>query len=453
MNNFGIPTDEQWEKMKKFIKGDKYKKDDFFVFETLAVGDKVVPNRYTKLMPDLLQVMKEDADKGVSLMLNHNWSQFGVQSIPIGKVFSGEVREGSQPGETKALYVQQYILRDDSKVDGYSKNDIINLIESGILSDTSVGWGTTRDSYKCSICHQNYYSGKCNHWQGQKYIIDEGDLTQRVETCIVEAYAPKERHVGNNVLMENSVVFDGAYPNAVIQSAVGTTIDTPNGKFDVIEGKVELEDNDVILGYSTNGNIKLMYQKTSKKGGEDIMEKEKLNVTDEEIEKLNNEEVVEEVAEETNIEEVVEEAVNEEVAEETITQSSEEVVTEKVDETFEKEDIIEFSSEELSEIFSAEKLSKDNIISLLKEGIEYRNEAIEDALNSGVRALGNSFNKEAFKVTFANMSVKQIKELKEAWEASVDEQFSTERVSRDVKKEKKQTFVIKPTEELKTSQY
>jgi len=48
-------------------------------------------------------------------------------------------------------YINKYILRDDSKVDGYSKNDIIKLIESGILADTSVGWGTTRDSYKCNI--------------------------------------------------------------------------------------------------------------------------------------------------------------------------------------------------------------------------------------------------------------------------------------------------------------
>ena len=85
MPNF-VPTEEQWHKMKKFIKEDKYKKEDFFVFETLAVGDKIVPNRYMKLTPSLLQVMMQDAQKGVSLMLNHNWSQAGVQSIPIGKV-------------------------------------------------------------------------------------------------------------------------------------------------------------------------------------------------------------------------------------------------------------------------------------------------------------------------------------------------------------------------------
>ena len=136
-----IPTNEQWEKMKRHIKGDNYKKEDFFVFETLAVGDKIVPNRYMKLMPDLLATMREDAEKGVSLMLNHNWSQLGVQSIPIGKVFDGRIAEGSQEGETTALYTTQYILRDDSKVDGYSKNDIIKLIALIILTTLALGSG------------------------------------------------------------------------------------------------------------------------------------------------------------------------------------------------------------------------------------------------------------------------------------------------------------------------
>jgi hypothetical protein len=242
-----IPTDEQWEKMKRHIKGDNYKKEDFFVFETLAVGDKIVPNRYMKLMPDLLATMREDAEKGVSLMLNHNWSQLGVQSIPIGKVFDGRIAEGSQDGETTALYTTQYILRDDSKVDGYSKNDIIKLIESGIIADTSVGWGTTRDSYKCSICGNSIYDFRnCQHIPGKKYIVNEE--TNEVKECIIHAHSPKEKHAGNNVLMENSVVFDGAYPNAVIQSATGEEIDTPNGKLKYLNGKEDLSEKDVIFG-------------------------------------------------------------------------------------------------------------------------------------------------------------------------------------------------------------
>ena len=278
MNNF-IPTDEQWEKMKKFIKSDKYKKEDFFVFETLAVGDKIVPNRYMKLTPELLCTMRDDAQSGVSLMLNHNWSQTGVQSIPIGKVFDARIGGPSQDGETTTLYTTQYILRDDSKVDGYSKNDIIKLIESGILADTSVGWGTTREAYVCNICgHSIYDYRNCEHIPGRKYIVNED--TNEVKECIVEAHSPKEKHAGNNVLMENSIVFDGAYPNAVIQSAVGEEINTPTGKYVKLEGKQELNEKDLILGYSVaGGNINLLYKPTLEKGGANIMEVDKNGVT------------------------------------------------------------------------------------------------------------------------------------------------------------------------------
>ena len=136
--NIFTPTDDQWEKMKKHIKSDRFKKDDFFVFETLAVGDRVVPGRFTKLTPELLKVMQEDATKGVSLMLNHNEGQLGVQSIPIGRVFDGRIGDGTQADETQVLYTTQYILRDDSKVDGYSKNDIIKTCKEPIRKEGAI---------------------------------------------------------------------------------------------------------------------------------------------------------------------------------------------------------------------------------------------------------------------------------------------------------------------------
>ena len=69
-----------------------------------------------------------------------------------------------------------------------------------------------------------------------KYCNDNGIL--------IEAYSPKEKHVGNNVLMENSIVFDGAYPNAIIQSATGEGIETPNGKLKRLEGKENLSEKE-----------------------------------------------------------------------------------------------------------------------------------------------------------------------------------------------------------------
>lgn len=426
-----IPTDEQWEKMKKHIKGDNYKKEDFFVFETLAVGDKIVPNRYMRLTPQLLEVMRQDAEKGVSLMLNHNWSQLGVQSIPIGKVFDGRIASSSQEGETTALYTTQYILRDDSKVDGYSKNDIIKLIESGILADTSVGWGTTRDSYKCSICGNSIYDWrKCEHIPGKKYITDEE--TNTVEECIILAEPPKELHAGNNVLMENSIVFDGAYPNAVIQSSMGEEINTSTGVLKQLNGKENLSEKDLIIGYSIGkDNVNLLYKESLEKGGLENMDEkpENANAANSENEEVVNNETEVENAQETETENVVE-TTPEETSDAT-PEVTQEVETEEV-ETTEATETQEamFTEASILEKFGNICGSIDELVVMAKEGLEHRNEVISEALDSGVHSMGNSFNKEIFAKTFSNMETKDIQEMGKAWEAEANNKFVKEKVSK-----------------------
>lgn len=423
-----IPTDEQWAKMKKHIKSDEYKKENFFVFETLAVGDRIVPQRYIKIMPDLLQTMKEDAEKGVSLMLNHNWGQFGVQSIPLGKVFDARLGEGTQEGETTALYTTQYILRDDSKVDGYSKNDIIKLIETGILADTSIGWGTESEAYKCNICGHSIYDWRnCKHIPGNKYIVDEE--TNEVKQCIIEAHTPREKHAGNNVLMENSIVFDGAYPNAIIQSRIDKNLENKGDMLKTLEGKQEMSENSIIIGYTTNGNINLLYKDLQEKGGTETM----ANVEGDETEVVGNDTVdtvdtvdtEAEVTEQENIEQATEQ-----VSETETVDSVDNSVDNTVDNSNDNTENMHKESE-LLEKFGNISDSIEGLIQLAKEGLENRNEVISQALESGVRSMGNAFNKEVFTKTFSSMQTKDIKEMANTWEKQVNQQFSTNRVSKD----------------------
>lgn len=456
MSNF-IPTDEQWERMKRHIKGDNYKKEDFFVFETLAVGDKVVPNRYMRLTPALLNVMKDDAQKGVSLMLNHNWSQLGVQSIPIGKVFDARISGSSQNGEETTLYTTQYILRDDSKVDGYSKNDIIKLIESGILADTSVGWGTTRESYKCNICGNSIYDWEsCKHIPGQKYIVNED--TNEVKECIIQAEPPKELHAGNNVLMENSIVFDGAYPNAIIQSAVGDEITTSNGIYKTLSGKENLSEKDVIIGYSLGSdNINLLYKQSLEKGGLENMEvkPEDANATELENEVENTEETAIDNAEETETETTPEteaEETTEEAAEETEETVEESEEEEEVEEETETEELSNESA--ILERFGNICNTVDELVEMAKEGLEHRNEVISEALDSGVHSMGNSFNKDIFTKTFSNMKTKDIEEMGKAWQEQADSKFVKEKVSKqDFSNEKEEQLKRVDMKQFKTSNY
>lgn len=423
------PNDEQWEKMKKHIKSDKFKKEDFFVFETRAVGDRIVPHRYTRLMPDLLNVMAEDAKKGVSLMINHNWGQLGVQAIPVGKVFDSRIDGSSQEGETTSLYVTHYIHRNDSKVDGYSKNDIINLIETGVLSDTSVGFTTDPTTCLCSICGNSIYDwSNCKHIPGKKYIVDED--TNEVKQCIVEIHQPKElSEKGNNVLMEDSLVFDGAYCNAVVQSKTGKT---NNESLKVLEGKQELSSGDVIIGYTSKNGVNLLYKHSNEKGGA----KEMANTGEE------TEEVVEETVEETveNVDNSVDNSVDnaenvENTAENTAENAenaeneSEDVHTEPETQSTETTEAM-YSEASILEKFGNIADSFEGLIQLAKEGLENRNEVINEALESGVHSMGNSFNKEVFSKTFSNMSTKDIKEMGKAWEEQAKSEFSTKKISK-----------------------
>ena len=447
MPNF-IPTDEQWEKMKKHIRSENYKREDFFVFETLAVGDKIVPNRYMRLTPALLRVMEDDAKKGVSLMLNHNWSQFGVQSIPIGKVFDGRIAGGTQEGEEATLYTTQYILRDDSKVDGYSKNDIIKLIESGILADTSVGWGTTRESYKCNICGNSIYDwSKCEHIPGKKYIVNEE--TNEVKECIIQAEPPKELHAGNNVLMENSIVFDGAYPNAIIQSAVGEEIQTSNGTLKTLNGKENLSEKDIIFGYSTNGSINLLYKQLMEKGGKEDMEDDKAETTELENGDVETiEEVVETIIEENAEEDALNNEVTETTETETTTDGAEGHEGEATGETL-------YTSKDILEKFDNICNSVEELVELAKEGFENRQEVISEALDSGVHSMGNAFNKDIFTKTFSNMKTKDIKEMGKVWEEQAKAQFGNKKVSKAniEETEDKEEMERIPLTQFKTGNY
>lgn len=450
MDNF-IPTDEQWEKMRRHIKSNRYKKENFFVFETLAVGDRIVPDRNIKITPALLDIMRQDAQQGVSLMLNHNWSQLGVQSIPIGKVFDARLGAGTQEGETTSLYTTQYILRDDSKVDGYSKNDIINLIESGILADTSIGWGTDTQSYKCSICGNCYYDYRhCEHIAGRKYIVNEE--TNEVKTCIIEAYPPQELHAGNNVLMENSIVFDGAYPNAIIQSSIGNIGNLKNG-FKVLEDKQQLSEKDIIIGYSLNGNANLLYKVEEEGGKKDmILNNDASQENTEEVEELNNvetEETTENVENSTeNSTENVENTENNVENNAENAETTGEITVEATGEAL-------YTEKDILEKFDNISDNMESLITLAKEGLNHRNNVISKALESGVHSMGNAFKKDVFEKTFSNLDTDAIEEMGKTWEAEANAKFNKSKVSKQdfSKKEKQNSSIRLDMKQFKTGNY
>ena len=451
MSNFGVPTKEQLTKINQLAKR-TLSEDEVFVFSNKSAGDLMIPNRYTKLGVEFLKVLADDAKKGVSFMYNHNWTSYeGLQGVPYGKLFDGKLSPSVCEGETTELHLTKYIVRDDEAVDGMSANALIKKIETGILSDTSIGFST--DIMKCSICAENYFSSKCRHWRGQSYEM--GDGTQKV--CTVTAMPPSVIiPYNNNALFEESIVWDGAYPGAMVtQSKHGDIIETSSGKFSILDEKEELPEKTPILGRYCNGNIITMIKKADHK---------KIHVTcglsaDKLVATMSNDATTEpetvvklingdgEVVETIELKggEKMDEAVknmleafevefNEEEfdAAEMLNQVAEKyaAIPEAEGETMElSTEYVGIPKHEIVESLGIEDVFSDEILRLAKEGQEYHRTLTEEAVAMGVRAMGNAFPAETWEKNFAKMSTKEIKDIMKTWELQANAEIPAGRAT------------------------
>ena len=234
--------------------------------------------------------------------------------------------------------------------------------------------------------------------------------------------------------MENSIVFDGAYPNAIIQSKIGEKNGNKGEVLQIIEGKENLDvsENDIIIGYTSNRSINLLHKQIAEKGGMEQMSKVDKTELDEttEVETQNNE-----VDETTDVS-----TEQTDVTETEVTENVEEVETEntqsvdEVDNSVENSETTEamYSEKEILEKFENIADSLESLVKLAKEGFENRNEVIKQSLESGVHSMGNSFNKDIFEKTFSNMETKDIQEMGKVWENQVKALFSDKKVSKVV---------------------
>jgi len=205
---YGTPTASQLKKINEFAKR-PLSKEEVFVFPDKLVGDMIIPDRYIQIHKSLLNVFKEDAKKGVSVLIDHPWAGFSKPkpAIGYGRTFDAHLKKSMAENEEWELLADHYIVR-GKEIDGINTDYIIDSIEDGTFFDTSIGWGA--DTFECSICGNDYRDhSKCDHYTGREY---DGKM------CYVIAKAP-------GFLMENSIVFDGAYPGAGVLSSVDNAVE------------------------------------------------------------------------------------------------------------------------------------------------------------------------------------------------------------------------------------
>lgn len=179
MTKFGVPTDEQLVKINKLSKR-TLTTDEVFVFPGKLAGDMIIPGRYVQLTKGLLDVFANDANKGVSLLLDHSWAPDGFwglggrpkMAMPYGRTFDSRYESSTEEGETISLVADHYMAR-GIELDGIKTDDLIASIGAGTLFDSSIGFSYGKAT--CSICGENYRSSKCEHMAGRTYEIEDED--------------------------------------------------------------------------------------------------------------------------------------------------------------------------------------------------------------------------------------------------------------------------------------
>lgn len=411
-DKFGVPTDEQLTKINKLAKR-TLSKDEVFVFPNKLAGDMIIPERNVQLTKELLDVFSSDANKGVSLLLDHSWSPDGFwglggrpkMAMSYGRTFDSRYGPGTEEGETISLIADHYMAR-GIELDGIKTDDLITSIEAGTLFDSSIGFSYGKAT--CSICGKNYRKyDECKHIAGRTYEVEGDDGVTRNQFCYIKAEPP-------GFLMENSLVFDGAYPGAGVMSKAGDIVENEKGTYQIIDDMKDIDPlKPIVATYSERVGLLTMVKKSDHKklfkganvddeklkGSENSMDEKLLNAliglgfTKEEAETLNAGEVT------TALSAMIEKW---------------EITLKSIEEN--AEPLKFYMTQEQAKESLGTELSADEVLKLAKEGQEYRKSLSDEAIAMGVRAMGNDFTKETWEKSFATMSTNDIKNIMKTWE-------------------------------------
>lgn len=409
---FGVPTESQLEKINQLAKR-PLSKEEVFVFPDKLVGDMIIPERYIQIHKSLLNVFKEDAKEGVSLLIDHPWAGLFAKpkaAIGYGRTFDSKLKRSDVEGEDWALYADHYIVR-GKEIDGIKTDSIIASIEDGTFFDTSIGWGA--DTYECSICGNNYMDyGKCNHFAGREY---DGKL------CHVIAKPP-------GFLMENSIVFDGAYPGAGVLSAAG---DVPESKMVIVDDLKGLSSGTPLLHtYSSRCGKLITFARK-----EDLEKKVVLNGINlsKGGEKTVSNKVILDGVDVTNfVTDIVNDgsslsiALNKESLHEL--PAIKEMLS-KLGEGNSGEQVEPFITLEQAKEALGREVTAEELLAFAKEGDNYLQALIKEAEEWGIRAHGDQYNKDSWNTRYKFMNSAELKGIIETFKTEAESAISTGRQS------------------------
>ncbi len=207
------PTQEELEYINSRFATTPLSEDEVFVWERAVVNSLPVSHGF-RIHPETLDEFLNDIKQGVPRLVGHeSWGR-----VPIGRTFDGwlDWRKSLEDGTPyEVLYAKSYMLRDQKIYDGLNTDDLIRGIEAGINFAESIGFGERAAglpiSYECGICGTPFevvwcwLVPTCEHspwkWYDDDGEVPDGEGQQNIPV------------IRNASLGEISLVYNGAAQN------------------------------------------------------------------------------------------------------------------------------------------------------------------------------------------------------------------------------------------------
>jgi hypothetical protein len=170
-------------------------------FFTAEISNNRLDSHYTRMAQSTLKNYAQEAEGGVSFLYSHDCAEI------VGRSMSGRFVGGQGDGVARVL--ADFYVVTGLQLGTIQSDQIIRAIDSGVLSDVSVGF--YGGEWICSICGNDIWEWEeCSHYPGMNSKVQaDGETREQMCTADVE-----DAH-----LAEASGVYKGSTPGAMIAKA------------------------------------------------------------------------------------------------------------------------------------------------------------------------------------------------------------------------------------------
>lgn len=429
------PTTEQLAKINRFAKT-PLTADNVHVHRFRMIGTGYIPSRFLQFDRSLMEIYLANIEKGdVVQIADHSFGGYSDNvTLPFGRFFEGHL---TQDGDKTQLDGSMFMPASSKTYIGdFTTDDISQQIDAGILHDSSVSvtWGFS----ECSICHNDIRDyEQCRHWPGRYYDIEGG--AQRVLCTVIAKPKPQG---DNSMMIENSIVCAGAYPDAGVLS-VNANLEHAKEHLDkhkaffnnIADLKLVNKDAPVFCCLSSTSATFQIESENLRDVGElhqmhhDMYKLEELpeGWTKARL-SAEHKKVVQALFDEGHehfLVDALDGALNESLKTKS-KKGSENTVDEQMKLALEKQ-ITDLTTEVQGFTVKIESLEKENgefkakvdeLTPLAALGTKYREDVIEDAIKAGIRDQQNDFDEATYREMFSALDIDKVKSFAEKWEAS-----------------------------------